>query len=245
AAALATLPSPLPPALWPAAVALRAGDRPAAATDLRALLAELAARPGPARGLAGVTAALAATYADPALARARAAAPPPNWLLTVLRWLYSLLRRLFHALPGSAWILIGAIVVVLGAATAVWRLRRTVGGPEARASSSSSPLPSAPDPAELWRAAEAAAARGASREAVRLAFAALLATAAGHRALAVDPAWTNAELLRAAERSGRLGAALRPVVGTFDATVYGGQDPGPEGCLEFLRRCRALARTLA
>ncbi|HET9050990.1 MAG TPA: DUF4129 domain-containing protein [Candidatus Dormibacteraeota bacterium] len=91
-----------------------------------------------------------------------------------------------------------------------------------------------------WAAAEAAAAAGDLREAVRRAFrSALLAVAVAGR-VGVDAAWTTRELLAHAAGDADLVAALAPAAATFDVTWYGGRDVSPQAWDAHRNRCAAI-----
>jgi len=241
---LAAAPAGAGPLLSPIDRDLRTGHPGAAAQALAALGSELQGGRRPVPAEPAVRRALALAYADPALhVREPGGTAAGPGAAGVLGWIRRLLGALFHLLPRPAWILLGVLVVLAGSWLAWWRLGVAAGarpGPQAEPASG----PAAPDPEAAWRLAQAAAAAGRNRDAVRLAFQALLLTVARRHALVVDPAWTNAELLAAAEAAGAFGPRLLPLVSTFDRVVYGGEDPGAAGWSAFASGCRAALATL-
>lgn|GEM_PF-5114319 len=156
--------------------------------------------------------------------------------------LLSLLRDLYRLGGNLTWIIAATLVLLLGGSLAVLALRRSRGG-----STEQEPLLAAAGPARgrrpesLFAQADLLQAGGDFREAVRIAFQALLLSASSRRVLTVDPSWTNTELLRAALRVSDLEPRLRPLVSQFNAVVYGGRDPGYDGCSQFTSACRAAA----
>ncbi|HUY97489.1 MAG TPA: DUF4129 domain-containing protein [Verrucomicrobiae bacterium] len=244
-ARLAQAPRADAPDLAAVARALRSGRLGTATAALGALTAELRGGRRPIPSAATTRAALRQAYQDPAVRAGRAASggaggvPPSN-----VGWLRRGLADLFRLLPRNAWVVLGLALLAAGGALGLWRIRAAGARPQP-ASPDPRDGPGPPDPEAAWRLAQTAAGDGRHREAVRQAFHALLLTAARRHALRVDPAWTNAELLAAADAVGALGPRLGPLVSTFDRVVYGGEDPGADGWAVFARGCHAAEAALA
>jgi hypothetical protein len=99
---------------------------------------------------------------------------------------------------------------------------------------------SSADPTVEWDAALDAAQAGDYREAVRRAFRSALLSVARQGRMAVDPAWTNRELLQRANADAVLLAALAPAAHIFEISWYSG-DPTTEAMWFTEReRCQAI-----
>jgi hypothetical protein len=101
--------------------------------------------------------------------------------------------------------------------------------------------PSSADPHVEWDAALAAAQGGDYRQAVRLAFRGALLSVALQGRMAVDPAWTNRELLQRANADAALLAALAPAAHIFEISWYSGQPTTEAMWLTERERCEAIA----
>ncbi len=231
------------PAAQAALDSLARGDRGRALSQVESL--EAALRPAPGGGSqASVRAAVAAVYRSPQLSGLHSRPPPRSSLLLDLgRLLLHLLTSAFHLVGRLVWLGLALAVMVLGALLAAILLQRARGGlPEVRGEAAAATSRSDPEPPErLFAAADRLQRQGDFKGAVRLSFQALLVSASSRRVLAVDPAWTNSDLLRAARQVADLEPRLRPLVGQFNAVVYGGRDPGAGGCAQFTKACRATA----
>lgn len=226
---------------------LSSGQMTLASRQLTLLLQAVSTRPGrPARST--VQRAVRAVYRSPQLAGLHTSSGGRNSLLSQLA---NLLRQLavsiFHAVGNTIWISLGLVVLVAGAAITWCLLRRARGRLGLPTNESDEPAKGSPRlrPEKLFARAEQLRSEGRFVESVRAAFQALLLSAADRRVLDVDPSWTNSELLRAAAKVGELEPALRPLVAQFNQVVYGGEDPGLNGCSQFNLACRAAAAGLA
>jgi Domain of unknown function (DUF4129) len=142
--------------------------------------------------------------------------------------------------PGSVvLLLIGAAVIALF----VYRLLRGVSAGR-RVEVAEEPAAAGDDPDREWALAEAAAARGDHREAIRRAFRSALLAVTLRGRLPVNAAWTTRELLDVAAGDADLIAALAPAAAAFDRAWY---SPAPVTEADWTverDRCAAL-RTLA
>ena len=220
---------------------LRAGRHSLAGQQLHLLLAASSAQP-PAP--AAVRSSLARVYASPQLAGlGRPASKGGSLLSDLSSFVLPLLLDLFRAGGRLLWGLLALLVLGAGAVLAAVLLHRSrsrlaeplgaglpVGAHRARER-----------PERLFASADQLLLEGRFREAVRASFQALLISAGDRRVLQVDPSWTNSELLRAARQVADLEPALRPLVAQFNAVVYGGRNPGSQGCSQFTAACRAAA----
>ncbi len=220
---------------------LTAGRQAQAGRQLQLLLAASSARPPSA---AAVGSSLARVYASPQLAGLGRPAPKGgSWLSDLANFVEQQLLRLFHAGGNLLWSLLALLLLGGGAVLAVALLQRARSRlPEP----SEGQLPEGARrirvrPERLFASADQLLLEGRFREAIRASFQALLLSAGDRRVLQVDPSWTNSELLRAARQVADLEPALRPLVAQFNAVVYGGRDPGRQGCSQFTAACRAAA----
>lgn len=182
--------------------------------------------------------ALDGVYRSPVFANLDQKPPGPNPLGQFLAWLSSLLRGLTGALGPAGSIALGAALLAGALALAAWRLRGMLGGRPARM-----PTPEESgggDPERAWALAEAAAARGDHREAVRRAFRSALLTVAARGRLVVDPCWTTHELLAATRSDAGLLAALAPAAALFDRAWYSGGAVSEADWLQARERCRTV-----
>jgi tetratricopeptide (TPR) repeat protein len=231
------------PAAQRAINSLKGGAPNLALSQVESLEAALRPAPGVASP-ARVRAAIGAVYRSPQLSGLHSRPPPSSSLLASLgRLLLQLLSGLFHLVGRPVWLLLALAILILGTLLAAILLQRARARlpeavPGAAAATSGS---EAESPERLFAAADRLQSQGDFKEAVRLSFQALLISASRRRVLAVDPAWTNSDLLRAAHQVADLEPRLRPLVGQFNAVVYGGRDPGASGCAEFTQACRATA----
>jgi hypothetical protein len=99
---------------------------------------------------------------------------------------------------------------------------------------------SSADPTVEWKAALAAAEGGDYREAVRRAFRSALLSVALQGRMAVDPAWTNRELLQRANADGVLLAALAPAAHIFEISWYSGEPTTEAMWLTQRERCQSI-----
>ncbi len=234
------------PAAQAAVASLRQGHPGQALRQVQAL--ELGVRLGAnGRSAGAVRAAVGAVYRSPQLAELRSPVhPSPSLIADLGQLLLGLLTALFHLVAHAVWLGLALAVLLgggLGGAVMLHRSRSRLPQPETVASVSALPRVEA-SPEQLFAEAERMQRQGDFREAVRLSFRGLLTSASSRRVLAVDPAWTNADLLRAAGRVADLEPRLQPLVSQFNAVVYGGQDPGAGGCDQFTRACRRTALEL-
>jgi hypothetical protein len=226
---------------------LSSGKKVLASRQLTLLLQAVSTRPGgPAPST--VQRAVSGVYRSPQLADLHTSTGGANSLLSQLaNFLRQLAIFIFHAVGNTIWIALGLVVLVAGAALATVLLRRARGRLGLPTEESDEPAKGSPRlrPEKLFARAEQLRLEGRFGESVRAAFQALLLSASDRRVLDVDPSWTNSELLRAAAKVGELEPALRPLVAQFNHVVYGGEDPGPDGCSQFTLACRAAAAGLA
>ena len=197
--------------------------------------ATCAVDPGPAR------AALKDVYTSPVFANLDQNTQP-GWLAQVLSWIGSLFNATGRALGTAGSIALGAGVLLVALALAWWRLRRVLASRPARAVDEHADT--GDDPGREWALANAAAARGEYRDAIRHAFRSALLEAAWRGRLAVDASWTTRELLRAARGDADLVAALAPAAAMFDRAWYSGERIGAEEWEVARARCEAV-RALA
>lgn len=232
------------PAAQVAVSSLDRGHLGRALAQVESLRAALGLAPHPG-SQASLRTALGAVYRSPELAALhRRQSPASASLLSDLGGLLlRLLAGLFHLVGQPVWLVLALAVLAVGALSAALLLHRARGRlPQAlEAAMEVSPGEMEVRPERLFAEADQMQSRGNFKAAVRLSFQALLITASSSRVLAVDPAWTNSDLLRAARQVGDLEPRLRPLVRQFNAVVYGGRDPGPGGCAEFTQSCRATA----
>ncbi len=233
------------PAVAAVISSLQRGELRLAAAQLSSLEAVVGS-PSRAPTSAAVGAAVRSVYESPQM-RASGHKPASASLVSDLAgFLLSLLRRLFQLVGAQGWVVLAVVVLVLGAALALALIQRSRGRlPQAGTHPHvNTPAGADPRPERLFAAAESFQRQGALKEAVRMAFQGLLLSASYRRVLAVDPAWTNSDLLRAAGQVAGLEPRLRPLVRQFNAVVYGGRDPGVEGCAQFTQACRSTAGEL-
>ena len=142
--------------------------------------------------------------------------------------------------PGAVILLLIAVAVI---ALFIYRLLRGVSAGR-RVDVAEEPAAAGDDPDHEWALAEAAAARGEHREAIRRAFRSALLAVALRGRLPVNAAWTTRELLAVAAGDADLIAALAPAAAAFDRAWY---SPAPVTQADWTverDRCAAL-RTLA
>jgi uncharacterized membrane protein YuzA (DUF378 family) len=96
------------------------------------------------------------------------------------------------------------------------------------------------DPDLEWTAALAAAKTSDYREAVRRAFRSALLSVAIKGRMAVDPAWTNRELLQRASADPALLAALAPAANLFEVSWYSAEPTTQTMWLTERDRCQAI-----
>jgi hypothetical protein len=235
------------PEAGPIASELGAGQTALASRQLTLLLQAVSTRRGsPAPST--IRRALSGVYRSPQLADLNTSSGGGNSLLSQLaNFLRQLAASIFHAVGNTIWIALGLLVLVAGAAIATVLLRRAGGRLGVPTDESEESAQGSPRlrPEKLFARADQLRSEGRFVESVRAAFQALLLSASDRRVLDVDPSWTNSELLRAAAKVGELEPALRPLVAQFNHVVYGGEDPGPNGCSQFNLACRAAAAGLA
>jgi len=156
----------------------------------------------------------------------------------------SLLRRFFSGLGDGfglgrdAALLIGLLAGTALVILAVTLLRRITAGPWAAVPAE--PRQPGDDPAAEWAAAEAAAAAGDHREAVRRAFRSALLSVARQGRLPIDAAWTTRELLSRSAGDADLVALLAPAAAAFDVAWYSGRPVTEADWEAARRRCQAI-----
>ncbi|GAC1337136.1 MAG: hypothetical protein NVSMB29_01010 [Candidatus Dormibacteria bacterium] len=124
-------------------------------------------------------------------------------------------------LPGGRLVQALGALGLLGLTVAVVRLLRRAGlARHEPATGRTEPAGTTSDPEAEWAAAEAAAAAGDYREAVRRAFRSALLIVAVQGRLQVEPTWTTRELLVRASGDADLLAALAPAASGFDRAWY-------------------------
>lgn len=233
------------PAAGVIAAELRSGQQVRAGRQLRLLKAAIATQPSASTA---VSERLAQVYGSAQLAAIDRPAAPTNSLLSGLaNFLRQILLDIFAAGGRLLWSLLALIVLGAGAALAVVLLQRSRSRLPEGADRALSGAVAAPRerPERLFASADQLLQEGRFRDAVRASFQALLISAGERRVLQVDPSWTNSELLQQARQVADLEPALRPLVAQFNAVVYGGRDPGSQGCSQFNAACRAAADGLA
>jgi hypothetical protein len=146
-------------------------------------------------------------------------------------------------------ILVIVLAVILAAVVAfgIWRLRG-VASPVTTVAGSAEPPGTGTDPAVEWRLADAAAAAGHHREAIRRAFRGALLDVAVAGRLTISASWTTRELLSQARADADLLAALAPAADSFDRAWYAGQAVSQGDWEQARARCetvRSLARRQA
>lgn len=99
---------------------------------------------------------------------------------------------------------------------------------------------SSANPTVEWDAALAAAQSRDYREAVRRAFRSALLSVALQGRMAVDPAWTNRELLQRANADAALLAALAPAAHIFEISWYSGEPTTEAMWLTQRDRCQSI-----
>jgi hypothetical protein len=157
------------------------------------------------------------------------------WAGRFLGWLISNTVGRLGRIPSA---ILGAVAVALVVLLALRALRAASAGRELRAVHE---IPTAgDDPNAEWAEAEAAAARGDHREAVRRAFRSALLSVAVRGRLNLNAAWTTRELLNMARGDADLVAALAPAAAAFDWAWY---SAGPVTVADWERaraRCSAV-----
>ena len=237
--------APRIPAVAAIETLVQEGMRNSAAQRVAALMAAVASQPRHP-GAGSVEAGVRSVYASsPLRDLGHRSGSRPSLTADLGNLLLGLLHDIYRLGGNLTWIIGAVVLLLLGGALTVLALRRSK-GEAAPDETLLADLGQGPGrrPESLFAQAELLQAGGDFREAVRLAFQALLLSATARRVLTVDPAWTNTELLRAALRVADLEPRLRPLVSQFNAVVYGGRDPGPDGCSQFTRACRAAAGTI-
>jgi len=137
------------------------------------------------------------------------------WSGRFLRWLNAATVGRLGRIPTA---ILGTLAVAVVGLLALRALRRASAGRELRAAGE---LPTAgDDPDAEWAEAEAAAARGDHREAVRRAFRSALLSVAARGRLQLSAAWTTRELLAVARGDADLVVALAPAAAAFDWAWY-------------------------
>ncbi|MHB1501547.1 MAG: DUF4129 domain-containing protein [Candidatus Dormibacteria bacterium] len=233
------------PAVATVISSIQHGDLRLAAAQLGSLEAAVASPPR-APTAAAVASAARSVFASPQMTALGHNPASASLVSDLAGFLQGLLRRVFHLVGASDWVVLAVVILVLGAALALAFIQRSRGRlPPAGADPHlNTPAGADPRPERLFAAAESFQRQGALKEAVRMAFQGLLLSASYRRVLAVDPAWTNSDLLRAAGQVAGLEPRLRPLVSQFNAVVYGGRDPGVDGCAQFTQACRSTAGEL-
>lgn len=188
--------------------------------------------------------ALHSVYASPDF-RNLDASTQPGLLQTIFNGIANLLGRGAGALgPVGAVLLACAVVAVC--LLLVWRrLRAAAGVGGAHAAEPATP---GNDPDVEWRAAQAAAAAGDHREAVRRAFRSALLEVAVRSHVHMEAAWTTRELLRRLDAGGDVLAALAGAAALFERAWYSGAPVTRADWSRAEERCttvRRLARRTA
>ena len=217
-------------------------DSADAGVRLDAAIGALALQPGavPSDGAAS-RASLRDTYARPEfrdLDRPSSDSGLGGAIRRFLNWLSG--RDL--GIPGGLGLIVGLIALALIAFTVFGLLRGVSAG--RRLAVAEEPAAPGDDPDREWALAEAAAARGDHREAIRRAFRSALLAVAIRGRLPVDAAWTTRELLAISAGDADLVAALAPAAAAFDRAWY---SPAPVSEADWRverERCAAL-RSLA
>ncbi|MBV8444591.1 MAG: DUF4129 domain-containing protein [Candidatus Dormibacteraeota bacterium] len=221
------------------------GVTPPALDDARSRLGEMAAvlavppragcdvDSGPALG------DLHDVYASPVFANLDQK-PQTSLLDTIGSFISSVVSHLFGALGVAGSTLLGVVVLLALIAVVVWRVRESLGGRRIRVDAE--PAESGDNPGLEWRRAEAAAASGEYREAVRRAFRSALLEVALRGRIPVEAAWTTRDLLQAARADSALSGGLAAAAADFDQAWYSGK-PVTEGDWHSARsHCDALRR---
>jgi hypothetical protein len=161
---------------------------------------------------------LRGVYASPAF-RHLDDVQQPSFLTSVLGAIASWIST-----AGSALGQVGGIVLILLIAAVVMLIvvRRWRAAAATRAQATVETAPSGDDPDAEWRAADAAAAAGDFREAVRRAFRSALLDVADRGHVRVDAAWTTRELLERCNAAGDVLVALAGAAALFDHAWYSG-----------------------
>ena len=143
-----------------------------------------------------------------------------GWILAPFAWLYNLTEGLPEAVR---WLIIAVLVVILGLLMwhILYSLVQAVQAPRRRAALETSGPGGRPDPAELERQAEAAAARADYITAVRLLFRADVLRLEKFEDKPNRPGTTNRELLRRYQRQPGVAESLRSFVDTIDRKWFG------------------------
>jgi len=164
-----------------------------------------------------------------------------QWLLTRLRRLFDRLGGLHETNYALFLVTVGALTILLVALLAhitytIVRALRSAGRPSARPQAA----PTRPQTADdLRREAEALAARGEFRDAIRVFYLALIRALQVRGVLSRASSRTNWEHLRQLHAHPELAAVLKPFTETFDAKWYG-RRPASAGEVE---RCREWFET--
>jgi hypothetical protein len=137
-------------------------------------------------------------------------------------------------------LLLGSVVLLLVLLLAMRRLAASSAGREVHAIDGDGA--GGDDPDAEWSLAEAAAARGDHREAVRRAFRSALLSVALRGRMTVNPAWTTRELLARAAGDADLVAALAPAAALFDRAWYSKHEAGEAEWVTMRERCHTIRR---
>jgi hypothetical protein len=135
------------------------------------------------------------------------------------------IRSIGNALGETGRLLLFALLIALVLSLMVRQLRQAAAGRGAAIEADAAPA-GPPDATGEWAAAEAAAAAGDHRAAIRHGFRSCLMDVATHGGMPVDPAWTTRELLTRLRAGGEVLAALAPAAAAFDSAWYSGRPIG-------------------
>jgi hypothetical protein len=229
------------PALDPIILGLEGGDAVTAERQLESLASTLEPRGTDCASPydAGAKKKLAGVYRSPAFANLDHP-PPPNWVQQIVDAIGAFLQGLSGRLGEPLTLALGLGLLSLLAALTAWRLGKVMGFRRQPEAGPDRLEPAGVDPDAEWGRALGAATSGDFREAVRRAFRSALLSLSGRGRLAVDPAWTTAELLERAGGDPELLPPLAAAAGGFDIAWYSGR-PVTGAEWEAIRgHCRAL-----
>ena len=182
--------------------------------------------------------ALHSVYASPDF-RNLDQATTPGLLQTIVNGIAGLLSRGAGALGPLGAVLLAAAVL---AACLLLAWRRWHGSAALRGATFEEPATLGDDPEVEWRAAQAAAAAGNHREAVRRAFRSALLEVAVRGHGRVDAAWTTRELLQRIDAGGDILLELAAAAALFDRAWYSGTAVTRDDWARAEERCAAVRR---
>jgi Domain of unknown function (DUF4129) len=163
----------------------------------------------------------------------------PGLLQSLVGGIANLLSRGAGALGPLGAVLLASVLV---AACLLLAWRRWHGSAAQRGASFDEPATAGDDPEVEWQAAQAAAAAGDHREAVRRAFRSALLEVAVRGSVHIDAAWTTRELLQRIDAGGDVLVALAGAASLFERAWYSGAVVTRDDWTRAEERCASVRR---